>query len=423
MNPAPRDAARGLLLTGLLLYALNLRGPITSLAPVVSAVSTDLHLTAASAGLLTGAPVLCFALVTPLAAALVTRVGTATAGVVTLLGVLAGTLLRSSGGFATALAGTVVIGAAITVGNVAVPVVAARDFSSGITRVTGAATAAMNMGAVLTTIGMAPLAAVVGWRWALASWSVVVLAGLAVWWRAFAGRPGPAPDDSDAARAPGDPSPDERSASGPPPARPAGVLRRPLTWLLVVTFAFQSASYYALSAWLPTLLHDEVGLTRSGAGAAAALFQGFGIVGGVLAPLAMARLHPRAVTLVIAAAWLALPLGLLVAPGEWWAWASVGGVAQAANYVVIFSVVSTVAGSPTTAGRMSAAIQTAGYVLAGVAPSVIGAVHTATGGWRAPLLVVAGALLAMAVAHTVAIGALVRHRADRAAVAVSALAD
>ncbi len=417
MNPAPRDAARGLLLTGLLLYALNLRGPITSLAPVVSAVSTDLHLSAASAGLLTGAPVLCFALVTPLAAALVTRVGTATAGVVTLLGVLAGTLLRSSGGFATALAGTVVIGAAITVGNVAVPVVAARDFSSGITRVTGAATAAMNMGAVLTTIGMAPLAAVVGWRWALASWSVVVLAGLAVWWRAFAGRQRPAPDDPD------DPRPDERPASSPPPARRAGVLRRPLTWLLVVTFAFQSASYYALSAWLPTLLHDEVGLTRSGAGAAAALFQGFGIVGGVLAPLAMARLHPRAVTLVIAAAWLALPLGLLLAPGEWWAWASVGGVAQAANYVVIFSVVSTVAGSPAAAGSMSAAIQTVGYVLAGVAPSVIGAVHTATGGWRAPLLVVAGALLAMAVAHTVAIGALVRHRADRAAVAVSPLTE
>lgn len=392
-----RDARRGLLLTALLLYALNLRGPITAMAPVVSDVSADLHLTAASAGLLTGLPVLCYALVTPLAAALVNRAGTAFAGVTTLLGVLAGTVLRSTGGFATALAGTVLIGAAITVGNVTVPVVIARDFSSGIAGVTGSTTAAMNGGAVLTTIGMAPLAALVGWRWALASWSLVVLVGLAWWWRAY-GRRTAAP-------------PDEAPATTPDETPPPHVLRQRLTWLLIATFAFQSAGYYALSAWLPTLLHDEAGLSRTGAGAAAALFQGFGILGGVLAPLGLARWHPRAVVAVVGAAWLALPAGLLLAPGLWSVWASLGGVAQSANYVVIFSVVATVAGSPAAAGRMSAAVQTAGYVLAGVSPTILGAVHTATGGWRVPLLVVAAALLAMVSAHAVAIGALVRHRA------------
>ena len=399
--PATRDARRGLLLTALLLYALNLRGPIAAMAPVIGSVSADLHLTAASAGLLTGLPVLCYALVTPLAAALVNRAGTAIAGTVTLVGVLAGTVLRSTGGFGTALVGTVLIGAAITVGNVAVPVVVARDFASGVSGVMGATTAAMNGGAVITTIGMAPLAAAVGWRWALVSWSVVVLVGLAAWWRAYGLR--------------GRAAPGERVTTHDEPAVRPPVMRRPLTWLLVVTFAFQSASYYALSAWLPTLLHDEAGLSRTGAGAAAALFQGFGILGGVLAPLAMRRLRPHALTVVIGLVWLALPVGLLLAPAGWSVWASLGGVAQAANYVVIFSVVSTVAGSPSAAGRMSAVVQTAGYVLAGVAPSVIGAIHTASAGWRLPLLVVAEALVAMAVAHTVAIGALGRHRAAAAA--------
>ena len=406
MSPsATRDAGRGLLLTALLLYALNLRGPITALAPVVSDVSADLHLTPASAGLLTGLPVLCYALVTPLAAAFVNRAGTAMAGFATLLGVLAGTVLRSTGGFTTALVGTVLIGAAITVGNVTVPVVVARDFSSGITGVTGSTTAAMNGGAVLTTIGMAPLAALIGWRWALVSWSLVVLVGLVAWWRAY-GRRG-------AAR------PGERTAVPDEPSERPPVMRRPLTWLLVATFAFQSAGYYALSAWLPTLLHDEAGLSRTGAGAAAALFQGFGILGGVLAPLAMARLHPRAVVAWVGVAWLALPVGLLLAPRLWSVWTSLGGVAQSANYVVIFSVVAMVAGSPAAAGRMSAVVQTAGYVLAGVSPTILGAVHTATGGWRVPLLVVAAALLAMAAAHLVAIGALVRHRAALAAPAVT----
>ncbi|OJV78687.1 MAG: MFS transporter [Cellulomonas sp. 73-92] len=395
-----RDVRRGLLLSALLLYALNLRGPITAMAPVIGSVSTDLHLTAASAGLLTGLPVLCYALVTPLAATLVNRAGTALAGTATLLGILVGTVLRSTGGFATALVGTVVIGAAITIGNVAVPVVVARDFASGVGGVMGATTAAMNGGAVITTIGMAPLAAVIGWRWALVSWSVVVLVGLAAWWRAY----GIHRRTDDEPRT----TPDE-------PAERPRVMRRPLTWLLVVTFAFQSASYYAVSAWLPTLLHDEAGLSRTGAGAAAALFQGFGILGGVLAPLAMARLRPRAMTVLVGLVWLALPVGLLLAPTAWSAWASLGGVAQAANYVVIFTVVSTVAGSPAAAGRMSAVIQTAGYVLAGVAPSALGAIHTASAGWRVPLLVVAVALTLMVAAHTVAIGALVRHRAAVAA--------
>jgi CP family cyanate transporter-like MFS transporter len=394
-----RNAGRGILLTALLLYALNLRGPITAMAPVIGNVSADLHLSAAAAGLLTGLPVLCYALVTPLAATLVNRAGTAIAGTATLLGVLAGTLVRSSGGFGAALVGTVVIGAAITIGNVTIPVVVARDFSSGISRVMGATTAAMNVGSVITTVAMAPLAAGIGWQWALVSWSVVVLIGLAAWWRAYGFR-----------RADDEP----RAAHDEPADRPS-VLRRPLTWLLVVVFAFQSASYYALSAWLPTLLHDEAGLSHTGAGGAAALFQGFGILGSVLAPLAMARLRPRVVTVLIGLVWLALPVGLLLAPEAWSVWASLGGIAQAANYVVIFSVVSTVAGSPAAAGRMSATVQTSGYVLAGVAPSIIGALHTATGGWQVPLLVVACALVVMAVAHTIAIGALTRHRAAVAA--------
>jgi CP family cyanate transporter-like MFS transporter len=199
------------------------------------------------------------------------------------------------------------------------------------------------------------------------------------------------------------------------------VFRRPVTWLLALGFAAQSSSYYGLSAWLPSILHDETGLTRSGSGAAAALFQGFGILGGFLAPIALARLRPRATTAVIAVVWLSLPVGLLLAPQGWAAWASLGGIAQSANYVVIFTVIATVAGSPVAAGRMSAVVQTAGYVFAGVAPSVLGALHTAHGGWRSPLLTVTGALLVMAVALGVGIGALVRHR-EQAALAAQRVA-
>ena len=412
------DAGRGAALAAVLLYALNLRGPITALAPVVENVRADLGLSATTVGLLTGVPVLCFALLTPLAAVLVGRLGTAQAVAGSLLTVLAGTLLRSVGDFRTALVGTVLIGAAITVGNVALPVVVARDFSSGVTGVTGAYTAAMNAGSVLTTLGTAPLAALVGWRWALASWGVLAVVALVAWQRVYGWRRAPrvasasgavaAPDEApdDARQAPG-----SAEGSAPPPASAAThVLRNPLTWLFVVTFAAQSASYYGLTAWLPALLHDETGLSRAGAGAAAALFQGFGVLGSVLAGGALARWRTRRVALAVGALWLSLPTGLLLVPAGWAVWASLGGLAQAANFVLIFSVVTVVADSPAAAGRMSAAIQTVGYVAAGLAPSVLGAVHTASGGWRAPLLVVVAGLAVMVVAHLSAIGVALRHR-------------
>ena len=90
-------------------------------------IAADLGISAATAGLLTGLPVLCFALATPAASALLARGGARPRG-----GDLAGRaagrhVLRSLDGLPCALAGTLLIGVAITVGNVAVPVVIARD--------------------------------------------------------------------------------------------------------------------------------------------------------------------------------------------------------------------------------------------------------------------------------------------------------
>lgn len=414
-----RHVPRGALLVALLLVALNLRGPITALAPVVEQVSADLALTPASAGLLTGLPVLCFAALTPLAAVALARAGTTRMLAAALLAILAGTLLRSFGGTVGAFAGTVVLGAAITVGNVGVPLVIGRDFPTRVPRVMGLYSAVMNGGAALTTLGTAPLAALVGWRWALAAWGALAVVALATWVRVHAravriargAATGSATPDGAPTGTGDEAVPNAAAAVGPAdvPAAP-GVLRRPVTWLLVVAFAGQSAAYMGLTAWLPSVLHDEAGLGRAGAGAGAAVFQVLGVVGSLVVPplLAHRRVAPRAVVLVIAACWLSLPVGVLLAPAAWPLWSVLAGLAQAANFVVLFTVVATVAGSPAAARRMSATVQTVGYSVAAAAPSALGAAHEATGGWTAPLLVVAGLLMTMAVTHTTAVGALRR---------------
>lgn len=413
--------AGGVLLGALLLVALNLRGPITALAPVVDDVRVDLGLSAAAAGLLTGLPVLCFALVTPLAAVALARAGTTRMLAGALATILAGTLLRSFGGTPGAFAGTLVIGAAVTVGNIGVPLVIARDFPTRVPRVMGLYSAVMNAGAALTTFGTAPLAALVGWRWALAAWGALAVLALGVWVRVHAAAARTrAPGGSRAAAggrgAVGGAVPDgavpdvaveDVAVEDVAPRRPA--VRATVTWLLCAAFVGQASAYMGVTAWLPSVLHDESGLSRTGAGAAASLFQLLGVLGSVLAPLALARrVPPRAVVLVIAACWLSLPVGLLAAPSAWALWATLAGLAQAANFVVLFTVVTAAAGTPAAVRRLSATVQTVGYAAAAVTPSALGALHTATAGWTVPLLVVAGLLTLMLTTHTVAARALPR---------------
>ncbi|PJI94079.1 CynX/NimT family MFS transporter [Luteimicrobium subarcticum] len=382
---AAAGGAGGLLLVAILLYALNLRSPITALAPVVRDVESALGLTAAQVGLLTGLPVLCFAVASPLASTLVRRLGVETVMSGALVTVLVGTLVRSVGGFPSAVAGTIVIGVAIAAGNISVPVVIARDFPGSAARVTGLYTAALNLGSVATTALTAPIAGLVGWRWALVVWAVFVPVA---WfpWRAAVRRLGERPDVvRKSAGGHAGAAADERS-----------VLRRPLTWLLVGTFAGQSFGYYGVTAWLPSILEESVHLSGGGSGVAAALFQAFGIVGALAVPAALRRRVPTtAVLTVLCAFWLTLPVGLLVAPSAWVVWVSLAGVAQGGNFTVIFSLVATRTADHHEARTMSTTVQTLGYVVAATAPSVVGAVHTASDSWTTPLLVVLGSLSVM----------------------------
>ena len=407
-----RARAAGALLTALLLVALTLRGPLVAPAPVIDQVAATLGLTSSAAGLLTGLGVLCFATLTPLAALALGRAGTTRMLALALLAILGGTLLRSFGGVPGAFVGTVVVGAAITVGNVGVPVVVARDFPTRVPRVMGLYSAVMNAGAWLTTLGTAPLAGLVGWRWALTAWGLLALLALVVWlrvagdgpWRATRRTPSRAAAVGAAGVALAAPT-----AAATAAQRRIPLVRRPVTWLLCLTFVGQASSYMGVTAWLPSVLHDTADLGRAGAGAAASLFQLLGVLGSVLAPAALARrVPPRAVVLAIAACWLTLPVGLLLAPGAWPAWSVLGGLAQGANFVVLFTVVAAVADSPGEVRRLSAAVQTVGYAVAAATPSLLGAAHEATAGWTAPLLAVVGLLLLAATAHTFAAGHLPR---------------
>ena len=360
------------------LLALNLRGPFVAVAPVVDLMQAELNFSPVLLGLLTSIPVLCFSLAAPLASLAARKFGAEFAVTLTILGVLAGVLVRSAGGPVLVVSGTVLIGLAITVGNIAVPLIIRRDFAPARQGTAmGIYTAALNIGSFLTSVANAPLAALAGWRFALGSVAVLAVAAIAFWTMAVGARRAflIAPDDGSGTRL--------------PPVAAA----RWTTAGLTAGFAGQAFSYYGVTAWLPTFLSDELGMPPSSAGAGSSLFQILAIAGGLGVPLVARLASTTAVATALGAMWLTVPLGLLLAPQWWWLWSSAGGVAQGGGITLIFIAIIKVARDQSSAGRMSAVVQGVGYSIGAAAPPLLGYLHGLTDSWTVPMLLILGSVV------------------------------
>ena len=378
-----------LLLGAIVLLGFQLRSPLVALAPLATTAEHGWGVSSAGFGLLTTLPLLCFGLATPLAPLLARRLGLEASVLVCLGGIVAATVLRSLDGFAVALAASVLLGLAITIGNVLVPTVIRRDVPRrGRGAATGLYGVSLNIGTWLTSIATVPLAGVFGWRAAAAAWSVAGVATAAAWVLVLRGRT-PAAD---------------------PPVEVPRYRPDRLAILLGLGFACQAFAYYGVTTWLPTLLADERGYSAATAGDASSVFQLAGLIGSIGVPLAAVRLPPRTVLVAVGILWVSLPVGLLLAPEQFLLFAVLGGAAQGGGFAAIFTIIAEVGGDLRRTTALSAFVQTVGYLVAAIAPPVVGAVHQLAGGWTLPLLLVLAATLGFLVVNTAA-ATLAAHRA------------
>ncbi|RAT64224.1 hypothetical protein AU501_01375 [Lonsdalea populi] len=235
-----------LILFALLALALNLRSPLTAIAPVIDQIRADLSINVTVAGLLTSIPVLCFGLLTPLASILISRIGIERAIMASLIGAALGTLLRPLGGVTLALVGTLAIGASLTVGNIVCLMVIARDFNQRRNMATGLYTAAINVGTMLTSALTAPLALLLGWRVALGIWCVLAILALAVWGSVIQRKRGARQTEDDAPAA-------LKVQMSLSPSPSLAFWRQPILWYLVTAFTVHLFIYYGMTAWLPAI--------------------------------------------------------------------------------------------------------------------------------------------------------------------------
>jgi CP family cyanate transporter-like MFS transporter len=388
---------------GLVLAALNLRPAISGLGPLLAEVRQGLGMNATIAGLLTSVPALCFAFFGAGAPRLARRYGPVAVLLAGMAAITAGLALRPLAGntpvfllvSALALAG-------IAVSNVLMPVIVKRFFPDKVGTMTGL----YSMGLALGTSGAAALTVPLtqaldgGWRLGLSLWAVPAALALLPWTlialreRPTAGTAGPVGPRSAPGTAAVADTVAADTAAAPDAARRVRLTRSRTAWSLAVFFGLQATGAYVTIGWLPQIFRDA-GLSATAAGVLLAVVMGVGIPLSFVLPRLAARLpHQGPLIAVLGACGLAGYAGLALAPaGGAWAWALLLGVSNCA-----FPVVLTLLGmrSRTSSGvaRLSAFVQSTGYLIAIPGPLLIGVLYGSTGGWGPPLLVMFTLMLA-----------------------------
>lgn len=367
-----------LLIVAVAAAGLNLRTAITSLPPLFPDLQTRLHLSSATLSLLAATPVICFGVVSAFTAWLNRRYGEEMILLVALILLTAGLLLRGVAPGVMLFPGTALAASAIAVLNVLLSSMAKRRWPERAGLLIGIYLTTLSAGAILSSLLSVPLyRSSNSVQLALGVWALPAALAVLLWLpqlryrtvgRAPAAADGTVPE-ADGARA------------------GVKVYRFALTWQVTAFMGLQSLLYYAALSWLPTIFQDR-GDSAVRAGNLLALMGVGNLATSLIVPvLAHRRPSQRGLvvpSLVGTAAGLA---GSLWAPlGSAPFWVLVLGVSQGSCLGLAIFFMLARAPDAGVAASLSAFAQSVGYLVASAGPLVVGLLHSATGSWNLPLV-------------------------------------
>lgn len=414
-----RPARAGLLAAMVFLVAMNLRPAIVAVGPLLESLGRDLGWGESAQGLLAALPLLAFAAMSPLVRFITARIGEDAAVLLALVFIAAGALLRSAGGSAVVWVGTLVVGCAIAVGNVLVPAIVKRDYAGHVSVATGVYSGCITAGSAIASLTAASMAAHWGgWRAALAFWAVPALVVAVLWGCRIAakrrmargdegvgdgaetiaspavssaetiqsGEPSREGNDVAPARAGRGASQAELGDMSVPDSAPTPLWRRPMTWWVTAFMGLQSAAFYTMSNWLPSVA-SSIGFDEGSAGRQLFVFQVIGVFSGLLIPRLMnVRGNQIVAALVASLPMVVAGLGWIIVPSLSMLWAVIGGCGQGAALVVALALIAMRGRTQTETVALSGIAQSLGYLLASIGPSLFGVLAEHTGGFLAPLV-------------------------------------
>jgi MFS transporter, CP family, cyanate transporter len=365
-----------LLVVGIVALAFNLRPTITSLPPVFPELAAELGLSSATLTALATIPVVCFGLVSGLAARLSRRFGDERAllGALTVLAVcltIRGGLPRLALLPATALAA-----GAIAIMNVLLSGLIKRRAPERAGLVIGIYLLSLSAGAITGSLISVPVYQVSGGsvRLVLGLWALPAAVAAVLWAPQARRRHGAAM-----------PGAVTRASAG------HAVHRHLLGWQVAGFMGLQSLAYYSTLSWLPILFRD-----RGASPAQAGVLISVAAVGGAVTSLVIPVLAHRAAdqrvllipTVLVSGAGIAAALYAPMSTAAFWMFVLGLGQGGALGLAVFFTMAR--AATPAIAASLSSLAQSAGYLLASTGPLLVGFLHTATGAWTVPIFLLLG---------------------------------
>ncbi|MGH9304106.1 MAG: CynX/NimT family MFS transporter, partial [Acidimicrobiales bacterium] len=366
-----------LLAAAFLLATVNLRPAIVAVSPVLGTIRHAMGLSPTVAGLLTTLPLVCFGVVALISPRVVGRAGAGALMMACLLGLCAGTVLRSVPGVGLLFAGTFVVGVSVAVANVLMPGVVKEDFSGRVGLMTGLYTMALSAGPSLSAGLTVPLERALGgsWRLAIGFWALPVLLA-ALCWAPFRRHGRPADDDLVST-----------------PRR--HFWRDPTAWSVTLFMGVEALEFYAVLAWLPTILHSR-GISVVASGTLLSLVAVVGIGSSLVTPMLANRMRDQRFMIVMSTLCTAVGLaGLLAEPHHLvLVWSVVLGLGQGSAIALALMMIVLRTSTTAEANALSCMAQGVGYLIAATGPALVGGTFGLTGSWDVPLAVLLVLLIA-----------------------------
>jgi len=359
------------------LGGIDLRLTMLAVPPLIPLIHRELHLDEKAVGALVSGPVLLLAIAAVPGSLLIAKLGVRGALLAGLGSVALFGALRGFGpSVPVLLSATFLMGVGVAVTQPAFPSLVREWFPRRIAIATAVYSNGILIGetlptALTTPVGVLPLAHG-DWRWALASWSVLVLlSAVAI------GAAAPA-----------------RVAGGTVTSHWWPDWRQGQAIRIGIVMGMASAAYFGANAFIPDFLDQTA--RHNLISPSLALLNGAQLLTAPAVALWPRLLTGRAGFVGSAAIMAAAQLGLVLTPGVGAVvWAPVLGFSTALAFVVVLSLPPRVA-PPGGVARMSAAIFTLQYATAFVIPLIAGALWDATG--RALLAFLPGIAAAVAMA-------------------------
>ncbi|GAB2565331.1 hypothetical protein GCM10026983_35150 [Gracilibacillus alcaliphilus] len=266
--------------------------------------------------------------------------------------------------------------------NVLLPSLIKSNFPTKIGIMTGIYTTAMSIFAATASGLSVPLTTNLGlgWKWALASWSILTVAGIIVWSITIKATPR---------------SPEQQLVE---PSR-GRLMRSGIAWQVTLFMGLQSFLFYATISWLAEILISQ-GYTASSAGWYVAYMQFIGLPATFFTPVLAGKFQNQQ-AIVACVTFLGLVgYGLLYfEPGTIVITIAITfiGTMLGACISLSLTLLSLRTTTAKQAAELSGMAQSFGYLLAALGPISIGFIFDLTSSWHPPIVTIVFIVLAVAV--------------------------